>query len=66
MRLREVKVGDILIAETIHPCIEANTKVKVAEDKRGLYVLCKFGEHYLGGQVKSDDGDTLVGFRRAE
>ena len=60
IRLTDVMVGDILIADAGFSCIEDQKKCRVLEDKdKGLYILCSNGKHFLDGQT--DTIGDLVG-----
>ena len=50
MKLSEVKVGDILVADDGFTCLSANEHCEVKEAD-GLYIYCKQGRHYLDGQT---------------
>ena len=58
VKLRDVKIGDVLFADGSFSCMVAGPHV-VLGDARGLYVLCDDGRHYLDGQKSADD--YLVG-----
>jgi hypothetical protein len=60
-KLSQLHAGDKVRVDRSFTCIQAGTIVEVREGSGGdLYVPCNDGEHYLDGQLMSDD-DSLVG-----
>lgn len=76
MKLGDIKEGDTLIADDGFTCLKEGERLPVYSNGHSLFVYCRGGEerleaerehqHYLGGQVSFDDGETIVGFRRVE
>jgi len=64
MKLANVKVGDVLIADGGFDCIKEHAEKRVRKDKDGLYILCKVGHHYLAGQLDLETCKNLVGLTR--
>lgn len=61
-KIKDVKAGDVLIADGGFTCIKkgASLLVYVDASNRDLYVSCEEGRHYLNGQA-SKDGLEYVG-----
>lgn len=68
-KLSEVKVGDILEADSGFTCLKDGAQLKIKSDGGDLYVDCSGAEdddpeekhkHFIEGQA--DDGEHLVGF----
>ncbi len=65
VKLSEVSVDDVLVADGGFTCLKQGEYLTVYENQNGeLYVECSHGPHLLDGQVDWDDGDTLIGFTR--
>lgn len=60
-KLKDLKAGDVLIADGGFTCMEKGKEFEVKGDTAGLFVDCDEGEHYLVGQLNSA-GD-VVGFQ---
>ena len=64
MKLTDVKVGDVLIADGGFTCIKENAELTVEAASNGqLYIPCSAGRHYLDGQVYMN-GETLCGLTK--
>lgn len=61
VKLDQLKKKDILLVDNGFTCMNEG-KYLVKIDKKGLYVRCIQGKHYLDGQI-GDDG-FLVGMKR--
>ena len=62
MKLTELKVGDVIIADSGFTCLKAG-KYRVKVNSTGdLYINCTEGKHFLTGQLDNDD--ELVGLSR--
>jgi hypothetical protein len=61
----DINVGDILIADASHACIDAGTRLPVQRQlySTDLFVACIRGRHYLN-QIGTNG--CYHGFRRAE
>ena len=60
--VKQVKAGDILVADGGFTCLRYGEECEVKMDRgRGLYVDCAMDKHYLDGQL-SDDLTEFVGF----
>lgn len=62
-RVSEINEGTMLIVDGGFTCIDQGEIRKVHRDKNGLYIECKEGKHYLGGQLRNVDpnNDYYVG-----
>lgn len=63
MKLYDVKVGAVLVADGGFDCMNAGPK-EVRSDNLGVYIECRDGRHYLDGQVSFTDLNELVGLGR--
>lgn len=61
-KLSELCVGSLVDVDKGFDCMRGR-KV-VYKDKKGLYLLCSDGHHYLDGQL--DDAGHLVGIYKSE
>lgn len=57
----DLKAGDTVAIDGGFTCMKAGTKT-VMEAPDGLYVACKSGHHYLGGQ--EDHDGNLIGVEK--
>ena len=65
VKLSEVKVGNILIADGGFTCIKKGAELVVKQDIFGFFVVdCDQGTHHLDGQL--DDNGELAGLKRKE
>lgn len=58
VRIKDVKVGTVLIPDGDFTCMTMGRARTVHEDENGLYVGCRSGKHYLDGQI---EGDRYIG-----
>lgn len=65
MKVSEVKLGDILIADGGFDCLKENQHCEVKADGDELYVECSHGKHFLEGQCDFETGTKLVGLTLA-
>jgi hypothetical protein len=53
--VHEVKKGTVLIADGGFTCMSKGSRYIVDVDEEGPYVQCKYGKHYLDGQVTMEN-----------
>ena len=62
IKLKDIKVGNILIADGGFTCLKEGQKCEVMYKKGlGLYIECNEKQHFLDGQTDFDTGEYLVG-----
>ena len=66
MRLSELKVGQVIVADSGFTCIAPGERCEVMAMDGELAVRCSDGFHFLCGQVAGPDDDTIVGFELAK
>lgn len=66
MNIDELKPNDKILVTNSPDCIPVSARKVVKRDKKGLYVSCVDGKHYLNGHVHSKTNKELIGVERAE
>ena len=63
MRLKDLRPGDQIRPTLDWECLHPHETRIVRKGRAGLYVLCREGKHFLGGQV--GEYGQLMNLRRA-
>ena len=58
LQLKDLEVGDTIIADAGFTCMPAGPKTVCDNDKGELFVHCGEGRHFLDGQ-ENENGDLI-------
>ena len=61
MRLKDLKAGDVIVADEGFTCVKPGNHLVRADNKGSLFIYCDEGTHYLDG-AEAVPGGELVGF----
>ena len=67
MKFKDIKEGDVLVADGGFTCLKQDAECLVRKDDEGFYILCGQGsdaKHYLDGQ--EDSNGDLVGLSKLD
>lgn len=64
LKLDDVKVGDVLIADGGFTCLKPGPHEVKADEEGRLFIACAEDRHFLEGQIDFKDPTVLIGLSK--